>query len=393
MPSSAGTSSSYASSLYLHPMQLRRGVRDLPGQLPAVRPDADAGCGAAGVDAAERPALPAEPVHAVLGPGARGVGRSASRPAGSPTWARRAAPRQLRGELAAVRKLPDGLGYFSEREGGRPGRGDGRASPDEGQFFALGGGTLFRGFDLAERQGSFLWVANAELRLPLCAERRVERARQSGRRCGTCTLAGFYDVGAVYANGRSVGGVAHALGAGLRLDLAVLQLHRAGHGAVRRGQDDQRRDPVPVLVRRPAPVLTIDLPLTVRARSRRTSLSLRLQQPPETMNTAHPVWGPARARLEAAPRTPRSESSAVRPDNRANGTLLRIHGPTHHDRNPSARSAEGRTSSDAGRELSVTALPVCIRHRSVRPSSSRTGSRARIERHRRRAWVGPRRFR
>jgi outer membrane translocation and assembly module TamA len=34
-------------------------------------------------------------------------------------------------------------------------------------------------------------------------------------------LATFYDVGEVYANGHSVGGVAHALGAGVRVDLSV----------------------------------------------------------------------------------------------------------------------------------------------------------------------------
>ena len=33
-------------------------------------------------------------------------------------------------------------------------------------------------------------------------------------------LAAFYDAGAVYADGRMVGGVAHALGVGLRVDLS-----------------------------------------------------------------------------------------------------------------------------------------------------------------------------
>jgi len=35
------------------------------------------------------------------------------------------------------------------------------AFPNDGEQFALGGATLFRGFDLAERQGSFLWVATS----------------------------------------------------------------------------------------------------------------------------------------------------------------------------------------------------------------------------------------
>ena len=62
---------------------------------------------------------------------------------------------QVRGELAAVRKLPDGLGYFSDtRLAGRVVLAG--AWPERGEFFALGGGTTFRGFDLRERQGSFL---------------------------------------------------------------------------------------------------------------------------------------------------------------------------------------------------------------------------------------------
>ncbi|HET6571982.1 MAG TPA: M1 family aminopeptidase [Fimbriiglobus sp.] len=125
---------------------------------------------------------------------------------------------QLRGELAAVRKLPDGLGYLSDVKAAGRVVAMG-AVPAEGQFFALGGGTLYRGFDLEERQGSFLWVANTELRLPLARNVRwnVLDNLVGGR---NLYAAGFYDVGAVYADGRSVGGVAHALGAGLRLDLA-----------------------------------------------------------------------------------------------------------------------------------------------------------------------------
>jgi hypothetical protein len=125
---------------------------------------------------------------------------------------------QLRGELAAVQKLPDGLGYLSEVKAAGRVVAMG-AVPDEGQFFALGGGTLFRGFDLEDRQGSALWVANAELRLPLARNVRwnVLDNLVGGR---NLYAAGFYDVGAIYANGHSVGGVAHALGAGLRLDLA-----------------------------------------------------------------------------------------------------------------------------------------------------------------------------
>lgn len=94
------------------------------------------------------------------------------------------------------------------------------AFPEEGRFFALGGGTLFRGFDLAERQGNALWVANVELRWPVVREVEWDVLDHVlGAR--NLWLATFYDVGAIYVNGRRIGDVAHALGVGLRLDVAV----------------------------------------------------------------------------------------------------------------------------------------------------------------------------
>lgn len=128
---------------------------------------------------------------------------------------------QLRLELAAVQKVIDSecLGRWSQtRIAGRVVTQG--AFPDRGQFFALGGGTLFRGYDLAERQGSALWVANAELRLPLYRDVTWDVLDHTvGAR--NVWLAAFYDVGAVYSNGRRVGRVAHALGAGLRVDTAL----------------------------------------------------------------------------------------------------------------------------------------------------------------------------
>src|SRR5262249_24781928 len=59
---------------------------------------------------------------------------------------------QARAELAADHELPEWFGSYRPRLAVR---GLGQfATPDQGQFFALGGGTVFRGFDLAERQGS-----------------------------------------------------------------------------------------------------------------------------------------------------------------------------------------------------------------------------------------------
>lgn len=125
---------------------------------------------------------------------------------------------QLSADFSATRKLPEGLGWFSDvRIAGRLNITG--SLPDQGEFFALGGSMLYRGFDLAQRQGSLLWVANVEARLPLL--RRVEfnfADNVVGLRA--LYLATFYDVGEVYVNGRSLGGTAHALGLGLRADVA-----------------------------------------------------------------------------------------------------------------------------------------------------------------------------
>lgn len=125
-------------------------------------------------------------------------------------------------ELALVRKLPDSscLGWLSQSRVAVRGVVQG-AFPDRGQFFALGGGTLFRGYDLAQRQGSAMWVANAELRVPLARNVTWDVLDHCvGAR--NVWLAGFYDVGAIYSNGREVGGnVAHAIGAGIRVDTAL----------------------------------------------------------------------------------------------------------------------------------------------------------------------------
>jgi hypothetical protein len=128
---------------------------------------------------------------------------------------------QGRLELAGVHELPlpDCLGQLQHiRFAGRVVALG--AWPNYAQFYALGGGTLYRGFDLAERQGNALWVANAELRIPLkrdvtwdCLDHTI------GAR--SIWLATFSDIGSVYANGKSIDGVAYALGAGLRVEVAV----------------------------------------------------------------------------------------------------------------------------------------------------------------------------
>jgi hypothetical protein len=126
---------------------------------------------------------------------------------------------QGRVELAAVRHLPDWMGWLSNVRYALRGVAMG-AWPDYGQFYALGGGTLFRGYDLAERQGSALWVGNAELRWPMARDVNWDILDHCiGAR--NVWLATFYDVGGIYADGKLVEGVAHALGVGLRVDIAI----------------------------------------------------------------------------------------------------------------------------------------------------------------------------
>jgi hypothetical protein len=95
----------------------------------------------------------------------------------------------------------------------------GTSVPTRGEFFTMGGGDLFRGFDLAERQGSTVWVGSLEWRVPLAKGLSLDAVDHV---VGLRNVYGavFYDVGDAYLRNRSVGPVAHAVGAGLRLDVA-----------------------------------------------------------------------------------------------------------------------------------------------------------------------------
>jgi hypothetical protein len=125
---------------------------------------------------------------------------------------------QFLGQATYVQAVPDGLGWFSDtvlafRLYGAYGL------PNFVQYFALGGSELFRGFSLAQRQGSALWVGSLEWRFPLlrnvnwsCFDRALSLRN--------IFAAAFCDVGDVYLKGQSIGGVSEAVGAGLRLDVA-----------------------------------------------------------------------------------------------------------------------------------------------------------------------------
>ncbi|MFN4261111.1 MAG: M1 family aminopeptidase [Gemmataceae bacterium] len=91
--------------------------------------------------------------------------------------------------------------------------------PTDGAFFTLGGSQLLRGFDLSDRQGNIVWVANVEWRLPVFYDVNWNFVdRTAGIR--NVYVAGFYDIGDAYINNQSQGSVVHSVGGGLRVDMA-----------------------------------------------------------------------------------------------------------------------------------------------------------------------------
>jgi len=126
------------------------------------------------------------------------------------------------GQFSIVKGLPDCLGPLAQTH--LAARIYGAAGlPSRGQYYALGGGDLFRGFDLSERQGSLVWVGSLEWRVPVI-QRVTWDCCDHFMGVRNVSLAPSYDVGDAYVRGHSMGPVAHALGAGLRVDVAWLSL-------------------------------------------------------------------------------------------------------------------------------------------------------------------------
>jgi hypothetical protein len=95
----------------------------------------------------------------------------------------------------------------------------GVAGPSYGEFFSMGGSQLFRGFDLAQRQGSTVWVGSLEWRVPLAQNLHTD-ALDHIFSLRNVYGAAFYDVGDALINNHSQGPVAHAAGLGLRFDVS-----------------------------------------------------------------------------------------------------------------------------------------------------------------------------
>jgi hypothetical protein len=138
---------------------------------------------------------------------------------------------KLSSQFSIVHTLPD----FSEQVAGVPWLADslhwlgesrlalraygGTSQPNRGEFFSMGGSMYFRGFDLAQRQGSTVWVCSAEWRLPVARNLHLDFCDHVfGLR--NIDVVPFYDVGNVYTFNHSVGPIAHAVGTSFRFDVS-----------------------------------------------------------------------------------------------------------------------------------------------------------------------------
>jgi hypothetical protein len=91
------------------------------------------------------------------------------------------------------------------------------ALPEDGRFFPLGGGDLFRGYDNLQRQGNLNWIASVEWRIPVWQDINYQACDH------IATAKNLYVAlfsGNAYVNGHALGPVAECLGVGLRLDVA-----------------------------------------------------------------------------------------------------------------------------------------------------------------------------
>jgi hypothetical protein len=133
---------------------------------------------------------------------------------------------QLTGQFSCVKSMPDWMGWLRQV----PGMGwlmDTRlamrlegavAWPNNGRFFAFGGGEMFRGYDPRQRQGSANWIGSLEWRLPLWLD--IEYPVCDGIAVAkNLYTALFWDCGNSYLGGHELGSLANAVGVGLRLDV------------------------------------------------------------------------------------------------------------------------------------------------------------------------------
>jgi Peptidase family M1 domain len=121
-------------------------------------------------------------------------------------------------EYGFVRPIPEGWGRLSKSRIAYRAYG-GFSYPDNLNLFRLGGGTRLRALDLAQFQGSSVWLSTLEWRFPLWANIDEDFADHV---VGFRNLIGtvFYDVGQSYLRGH-FSDVVHGIGVGFRVDTAL----------------------------------------------------------------------------------------------------------------------------------------------------------------------------
>jgi peptidase M1-like protein/surface antigen Omp85-like protein len=127
---------------------------------------------------------------------------------------------RLEGEFSIVQGLPSGLGYLSDTRVAARLYG-GQGFPLNGEHFQLGGSRRFRGMERATLQGSAMWLASLEWRFPIWRDINCDvcdNVLRWNHLYGVC----FYDFGEMFLNKESLGGVHHAVGMGLRMDMSVV---------------------------------------------------------------------------------------------------------------------------------------------------------------------------
>jgi hypothetical protein len=123
-------------------------------------------------------------------------------------------------EISFVKTLPEWTGPLAAtRLAARLYGGVG--FPQSGYHFQLGGPTRFRGFNRDDVEGDMLWVASLEWRFPMWISADVDFVDRIFRLKHVWGAA-FWDGGEMYLRGQPVGWMYHAVGFGLRADIALL---------------------------------------------------------------------------------------------------------------------------------------------------------------------------
>ncbi len=134
---------------------------------------------------------------------------------------------QVFGQISTVKTMPEWMAWTREvpwlcwlMDTRLALRLEGAAAlPNDGRFFAFGGGDLFRGYDNTQRQGSMNWIGSVELRVPLWEDIEQPFCDHVAT-TKNLYAALFWDTGDSYVNNHSLGPIANALGVGIRLDVS-----------------------------------------------------------------------------------------------------------------------------------------------------------------------------